>query len=164
MIRIVSKQIPANVKLSIDFTKLARIADSKGKKQLATFLIEQEKSIVKKIPFLLEAQKFESALFSAVKGGDPNIINKVYSAIIAKEGEAKAVEYAKKVGEGADRFLKNYAKNRNNFELLKAVSGGLDYSFSLVQLRTAYETTNLQARNDFFRQVVKQLPQDNFYA
>lgn len=97
MTRIVSKQIPANVKLSIDFTKLARIADSKGKKQLATFLIDQEKSIVKKIPFLLEAQKFESALISAVKGGDPNIINKVYSSIIAKEGEAKAVEYANRL-------------------------------------------------------------------
>jgi hypothetical protein len=40
MTRIVSKQIPANVKLSIDFTKLARIADGKQKKQLATFLIE----------------------------------------------------------------------------------------------------------------------------
>lgn len=74
------------------------------------------------------------------------------------------MEYAKRLGEGAERFLKNYAKNRNNFELLKAVSGGFDYSFSLVQLRTAYETTNLQARNDFFRQVVKQLPQDGFYA
>ncbi len=151
MSRIVAKQIPSNVKLSIDFTKLARIADSKGKKQLATFLIEQEKSIVKKIPFLLEAQKFESALVSAVKGGDPNIINKVFSAIIAKESEAKAVEYAKRVGDGADRFLKNYAKNRNNYELLKQVSGGFDYSFSLVQLRTAYETTNLHARNDFLR-------------
>jgi hypothetical protein len=31
-------------------------------------------------------------------------------------------------------------------------------------MRTAYETSNLQARNDFFRQVCKQLPQDSFYA
>ena len=92
MSRIVAKQIPSNVKLTIDFTKLARIADKEKKKQLATFLIEQEKNIVKKIPFLLEAQKFESALVSAVKGGDPNIINKVFSAIIAKESEAKAVK------------------------------------------------------------------------
>jgi len=54
--KIISKQLPSNIKLNIDFTKLAKIADSKGRKNLANFLIKQEKSIVKKIPFLLEAK------------------------------------------------------------------------------------------------------------
>lgn len=44
------------VKLNIDFTKLAKIADSRGKKAIADFLINFEKSIVKKIPFLLEVK------------------------------------------------------------------------------------------------------------
>lgn len=38
--KIISKQLPASVKLSIDFTKLAKIADSKGRKNLANFLIK----------------------------------------------------------------------------------------------------------------------------
>jgi hypothetical protein len=49
-------------------------------------LIGFEKSIVKKIPFLLEVRQFEKALGFAVEGGDPNIINKVISEIM-KEGD-----------------------------------------------------------------------------
>lgn len=52
--QMLSQQL-GNIKLNIDFTKLAKIADSKGRKRLANFLIDKEKSIVKKIPFLLEA-------------------------------------------------------------------------------------------------------------
>ena len=71
--------MPPSIKINIDFTKLAKIADSMKKKNLANFLIKQERSIVKKIPFLLEAQQFDEALKFAVEGGDPNIINKVYT-------------------------------------------------------------------------------------
>ena len=73
-----------NVKLNIDFTKLAKIADSKGKKDIADFLISNEKSIVKKIPFLLEVRQYEKALVFAMEGGDPNIINKVIAEILKK--------------------------------------------------------------------------------
>ena len=48
--------MPSSIKLNIDFTKLAKIADNKGRKGLANFLIKQEKSIVKKIPFLLDSK------------------------------------------------------------------------------------------------------------
>jgi Vps16, C-terminal region len=92
--KIVSRQLPSNIKLNIDFTKLAKNADNRGRKNLANFLIKQEKSIVKKIPFLLEAGKFEDALTFAIEGGDPNIINKVFTEIINKKGEANAVECA----------------------------------------------------------------------
>jgi hypothetical protein len=68
--------------LNIDFTKLAKIADTYGKKRIADFLIGLEKSIVKKIPFLLEVRQFEKALGFAVEGGDPNIINKVITEIL----------------------------------------------------------------------------------
>ena len=53
--QLISQQLGNSIKLNIDFTKLAKIADSKGRKRLANFLISKEKSIVKKIPFLLEA-------------------------------------------------------------------------------------------------------------
>lgn len=78
-----NKVLP-NVKLNIDFTKLAKIADSRGKKRIADFLISFEKSIVKKIPFLLEVKQHERALVFALEGGDPNIINKVISEILKK--------------------------------------------------------------------------------
>ena len=54
--KVISRQLPQSIKINIDFTKLAKIADSLKKKSLANFLIKQERSIVKKIPFLLEAQ------------------------------------------------------------------------------------------------------------
>jgi len=58
---------------------------------------------------LLEAGKFEDALTFAIEGGDPNIINKVFTEIIYKKGESNAVECALKIKDG-QRFLRNYAK------------------------------------------------------
>jgi Vps16, C-terminal region len=110
---IISRQLPSSIKLNIDFTKLAKIADSKGRKSLANFLIKQEKSIVKKIPFLLEAKQFEEALKFAIEGGDPNIINKVFTEILNKfMGNIKApIQTASQIPEGL-RHLRNYAKSR----------------------------------------------------
>lgn len=42
------------VKLNIDFTKLAKIASVMNKTRVSEYLIQHEKQIVKKIPFLLE--------------------------------------------------------------------------------------------------------------
>jgi len=42
------------IKLNIDFTKLAKIAHQKNKKDVSNDLIRREKHIVKKIPFMLE--------------------------------------------------------------------------------------------------------------
>ena len=111
--KIISKQLPSSLKLNIDFTKLAKIADSKGRKALANFLIKQEKSIVKKIPFLLEARQFDEALKFAIEGGDPNIINKVFTEILIKfNGNIKApIQNALNIPDGL-RHLRNYAKTR----------------------------------------------------
>jgi len=110
-----------NIKLNIDFTKLAKIADSRGRKGLANFLISKEKSIVKKIPFLLEAQNYEEALSFGMEGGDPNIINKVFSEIIRKTGDKRvAIQKAQMVQDGL-RHLRNYAKARKDEELLNEI-------------------------------------------
>ena len=121
--KIISRQLPANIKLNIDFTKLAKIADSKQRKALANFLIKQEKSIVKKIPFLLEAKQFEEALKFAIEGGDPNIINKVFTEIINKfMGNIKApIQTASMLPEGL-RHLRNYAKTRGRIDILNELS------------------------------------------
>ena len=42
-----------NIPLDIDFTELASIAMKKGLNSTSKFLIEQEKSIAKKIPFMV---------------------------------------------------------------------------------------------------------------
>ena len=111
--KLISKSLPASIKINIDFTKLAKIADSMKRKNLANFLIKQERSIVKKIPFLLEAQQYDEALKFACEGGDPNIINKVFSEILAKyqTNMRVAIEAAKSVPDGL-RHLRNFAKSR----------------------------------------------------
>jgi hypothetical protein len=38
--KLISKQLPQSIKINIDFTKLAKIADSMKKKNLANFLIK----------------------------------------------------------------------------------------------------------------------------
>lgn len=48
-----SNTILGQVKLGIDFTKLAKLAHHSGKTRLSEYLIGYEKQIVKKIPFLL---------------------------------------------------------------------------------------------------------------
>jgi hypothetical protein len=132
------------------------------KKNLANFLIKQERSIVKKIPFLLEAQQFDEALKFAIEGGDPNIINKVFSEILAKypTNLRVIIETAKSIPDGGMRHLRNFAKSRQNSDILKELNLILlanaknptsDLSFALVTMRTAYETTILEARNDFMR-------------
>ena len=39
---------------SIDYTRVAKIAQERGKEQIAISLLEYEKSVIKKIPFLLQ--------------------------------------------------------------------------------------------------------------
>lgn len=51
-----AQSLMGRVKLNIDFTKLAKLAYNKGKKNLSDFLIAHERQIVKKIPFLLEVK------------------------------------------------------------------------------------------------------------
>ena len=70
------------VKLNIDFTKLAKIASVMNKTRVSEYLIQHEKQIVKKIPFLLEVQQYRQAFAIAVESGDPNNINKVLSEIL----------------------------------------------------------------------------------
>ena len=50
-------QNPENIKMNIDFTKLAKIAFQNNRIEISQFLIGYEQSIVKKIPFLLEINK-----------------------------------------------------------------------------------------------------------
>jgi hypothetical protein len=113
------------VQLKIDFTKLAKIAHGLGQKDVSTYLIGQEKQIVKQIPFMLEVGQYSKALNIAVQGGDPNNINKVISEIInlLKKPDNKiseqisvnsltdVVKLIAGVPDGL-RHLRNYAKKR----------------------------------------------------
>lgn len=111
------------IKLNIDFTKLAKIAYSKGKKEIADFLIDNEKSIVKKIPYFLEVQQYDKALIDAMGGGDPNIINKVLSEILKKTPIGQAIKMIANANpQDGLRHLRNFAKNRDNDELLTSVA------------------------------------------
>lgn len=112
------------VKLGIDFTKLAKLAQHQNKKELSKFLILYEKQIVKKIPFYLQVKEYGKALDIAVNGGDPNNINKVFTEILKRELDSldEVIEIAAKVPDGL-RHLRNYAKKRGvqGIPLLKEI-------------------------------------------
>jgi hypothetical protein len=140
-----------NIKLNIDFTKLAKIATSKGKKMLADYLINNETSIQKKIPFLLEVRQHQKALIYSMKGGDPNIINKVITEVLKLTSHSEIIGMFAQMQEDLRhdglRHLRNYAKNRKNYELLAEIGHVtennipvlLDYSQIVVQLGVATE-------------------------
>ena len=92
---------------------------------VSDYLIGRERQIVKKIPFLLEVKQHAQALQIAVKGGDPNNINKVLSEIIktTKSNEG-TIKMALQVQDGL-RHLRNIAKKRHNVELLREVYAAL---------------------------------------
>jgi len=87
-------------------------------------LIGYEQSIVKKIPFLLEIDKQDQALNFAMDSGDPNIIDKVFSDILAKtKGQhpkvlQEVLELVNRI-EDAMRHLRNYAKKRKDHGILE---------------------------------------------
>ena len=91
---------------------LARIAENKSMKNLAAYLIAKEENLDKKIKFFFETYNYKEALSSSLKGGDQIVIYHVFSMIIAKQGEAKLVDYAEELGYECKRFLKNYGRNR----------------------------------------------------
>ena len=111
------------VKLGIDFTKLAKLAQN-HKRELSNFLILYEKQIVKKITFYLQTGNYLEALEIAVNGGDPNNINKVFTEILKREMDSleEVIEIASRVRDGL-RHLRNYAKKRGvqGIPLLKEI-------------------------------------------
>ena len=103
----------SQVKLGIDFTKLAKLAHHSGKTYLSEYLIGYEKQIVKKIPFLLQTGKHQDALRIAVQGGDPNNINKVFTEILKSQlNDVDAVITIVADVQDGLRHLRNYAKKR----------------------------------------------------
>lgn len=109
--------------MNIDFTKLAKIAFQNGKSSISQFLIGYEQSIVKKIPFLLETDQHDEALRFAMDSGDPNIIDKVFTEILAKAKPRGLQEINNMLNliyrtEDAVRHLRNYAKKRKDNQLL----------------------------------------------
>jgi len=111
------------IKLGIDFTKLAKLAQN-HKKEMSVFLILYEKQIVKKIPFYLQTGNYLEALEIAVNGGDPNNINKVFTEILKREMDSleEVIEIAIRIKDGL-RHLRNYAKKRGvkGIPLLKEI-------------------------------------------
>ena len=69
------------VQLGIDFTKLAKLACHQDRYDLGSYFISKEKALQKKIPYYLQNEYFDIALKEAIKCGDPNNINKVFSEI-----------------------------------------------------------------------------------
>lgn len=120
-----TNQNPENIKMNIDFTKLAKIAHQNKRGKIPSFLISYEQSIVKKIPFLLEINEWEQALVFAMKSGDPNIIEKVFCAILEKNkyqgGATDAVLDMIHKNEDCIRHLRNYAKKKGDNNLLNQI-------------------------------------------
>jgi RNA polymerase-interacting CarD/CdnL/TRCF family regulator len=165
------------VKLNIDFTKLAKIASVMNKHRVSEYLIQHEKQIVKKIPFLLEVSQFRQAFAIAVESGDPNNINKVISEILKAQKEVDAVvELVNTVPDGI-RHLRNFAKKRRMVDILRAIfefinrkkpeevamSGLQQSEFSEIAeiVKQVYEADNLKQRGLLMDRAAKSLQTSN---
>lgn len=72
---------------TIDYTKIAKVAQEAGHKEIAIQLVNYENSVIKKIPYLLSLNQFEVALEISIANGDMNIVHKVISKILEKHGK-----------------------------------------------------------------------------
>jgi len=106
------------VRLAIDFTSLAKTADANGRKEIANYLIGLEKSIVKKIPFLLEIKQYEQAFVFAMEGGDPNTINKVLQEMTDNSQNDFVIGVVTQYPHGK-RMLRNFARANEDKDLIR---------------------------------------------
>ena len=124
---------PENIKMNIDFTKLAKIANKCKHHRVSRFLINYEQSIVKKIPFLLQINQCEFALKLAIESGDPNVIEKVFRTMlncpVHSYGQPPklndklvqdTISYAHDITGGL-RHLRNFAKKKGHVQILQRI-------------------------------------------
>jgi len=152
---------------TIDYTKIAKVAQEMGLKEIAIELVNMEKSVIKKIPYLLSLNQFEVALEISII--NVNIINKVISKILQKHGEDD--EWMKlfldKMKFSHRKFI-SYAKQEENLELLKRLRMLMDeiYNFSEIKMMLKREalisrfkheerSAELQSIEDTFKKIYK---------
>ena len=73
------------IKLRIDFSELARLANKINKKGVFNFLVSKIENKINeetKLVLLLEVNEYSEALRNAVESGDPQNINKVFIELI----------------------------------------------------------------------------------
>ena len=100
------------VKLGIDFTRLAKLAHQQpDKSALSNFFINMETEPQKKIPYYIVIEEFEKAWEEASNSGDPNNINKVIKELFKTKSEDEALSVIASRRDGL-RYLRNYAKSR----------------------------------------------------
>lgn len=154
---------------TIDYTKIAKVAQTVGHKEIAIRLVNYEKSVIKKIPYLLDLNQFEIALEISIANGDSDIINKVISKILQKHGEDE--EYMKNFLEKmkfSHRKFITYAKQEENIVLLRKLRGLMEeiYNFSEVKMLLKRESSinkykekerdeELQVIEDTFKKIYK---------
>ena len=118
---------------TIDYTKIAKVAQEVGKKEIAIQLVNYENSVIKKIPYLLSLNQFEVALEISIANGDMNIVHKVISKILEKHGNDNAwlKNFLEKMKISHRKFI-IYAKQEENIELLKKLRDLMEeiYNFS----------------------------------
>ena len=122
---------------TIDYTKIAKVAQEKGYKEIAIQLVNNEHSVVKKIPYLLSLNQFEVALEISISNGDMNIVNKVISKILEKlrDNNAAFREFLEKMRFAHRKFI-TYAKQEGDIELMKQLRSSMEevYNFSEVKM------------------------------
>jgi len=157
---------------TIDYTKIAEVAQKSGHKEIAIQLVNYEKSVIKKIPYLLSLNQFEVALEISIANGDMDIVNKVISKILEQYG--KDDEYMKifleKMKFSHKKFI-TYAKQENNIELIVRFRKLMEeiYNFSevkmLIQKQEDINKYKEQDRDDKLQEiedVFKKVYKDSF--
>mmetsp|Transcript_22396 Transcript_22396/g.22179 ORF Transcript_22396/g.22179 Transcript_22396/m.22179 type:complete len:564 (+) Transcript_22396:959-2650(+) len=122
---------------TIDYTKIAKVAQEVGHKDTAIQLVNYEKSVIKKIPYLLELNQFEVALEISISNGDMDIVNKVISKILEKHGNDDEFmrDFLERMKISHRKFI-SYAKQEENIELMRKLRGLMEdiYNYSEVKM------------------------------
>jgi hypothetical protein len=154
---------------TIDYTKIANVAQEVGKKDIAIQLVNYENSVIKKIPYLLSLNQFEVALEISIGNGDMSIVYKVISKILEKHGgdDEWMKLFMDKMKFAHKKFI-SYAKQEGDIELLKKLSVLMIeiYNFSEVKmllqrhgliskLKEEERNTELQIVEDCFKKLYK---------
>eukprot|EP00357_Protocruzia_adherens_P011493 CAMPEP_0114983650 /NCGR_PEP_ID=MMETSP0216-20121206/6821_1 /TAXON_ID=223996 /ORGANISM="Protocruzia adherens, Strain Boccale" /LENGTH=838 /DNA_ID=CAMNT_0002345663 /DNA_START=131 /DNA_END=2647 /DNA_ORIENTATION=+ len=133
---------------SVSFTKMAIEAYNQGRNDLALRLLENEKSLTKKVPLLLDMGKFDLALDCSIRSGDTNLS---YLVIMEMQKTITEEEFFELISQRAiakDLFL-TYTRQADEPLFKKGLRVlGLKHQGAIEAIRMAYGSRSINMRVD----------------
>lgn len=119
-----------------------------GYNDIAIHLVNCERSVIKKIPYLLSLNQFEVALEISIGYGDMNIVHKVISKILERNGkdEIWLKDFLDRMRFTHTKFI-TYAKQEENIELVKKLRILMNEIHNFSEVKMLLKRENEISRN-----------------